>query len=585
MLKFRHCILFFFLTLSCFSSLNSIGQESFGAAIESAQSDSEKIRLLLQKGDELFAKDPESSYPLYEQAASLAMAIGQKKELAKSLYYRGLADFESGRYYGAIAWMNHSRMVEGAAIPDKDLDRWIDSAMVLTGQSTRDFDLLWDGLEESIVVPTSSEWLTTSNDTLNRGMNQLKSAFGLYHQGFIDSASIYLDSCRLAEKLFKPNQQLLFYVLNYQINRIYAPCKSLEYAQKIFTSLRVNDMHWLIPSFLRNWKTCGIQCTGFIDLPVEALWCSDSLWKSGVEVEEAELLHVGNWLSKTTDLMSRRELDASAQLLPKKRIPAYIILGSLILIIVVLIILLVRKKNLPQVKPEVPVKVEEAKPIPVVDDSKKDLELKKRETEISRARALIEKQEMEFGIYADELRGVVVNALVQSRQRLDQLAREAGQSFPVEKYMQVGNEINRSVQILRNFSADFEATGSLIENLRNCAETFGLYRIPIQVQVIGTPKKMDSLRERILFRAMRELMSNAVRHSNATEIKLIIHYTDRECELILTDNGQGFDVNKSVQQGSGLQVVVARLTFIRSELDIESKPEGGTRINIKSRIS
>lgn len=105
------------------------------------------------------------------------------------------------------------------------------------------------------------------------------------------------------------------------------------------------------------------------------------------------------------------------------------------------------------------------------------------------------------------------------------------------------------------------------------------------LSVTGEPFTLDQQKELILFRTVQEALNNALKHSGATEAQVILHYYDKGLEVIIRDNGKGFDrvaVEKDPERGSGLRNMQNRTRMIGGELSIEGN--SGTEIQIRLPI-
>jgi len=90
-----------------------------------------------------------------------------------------------------------------------------------------------------------------------------------------------------------------------------------------------------------------------------------------------------------------------------------------------------------------------------------------------------------------------------------------------------------------------------------------------------------------LFLAIKEALSNAAKHANATEIHLDLWAEDDRLCLTVVDDGRGFVaplLNSRVQPssfGNGLANMRQRVAALGGELEITSTPRQGTKINVR----
>lgn len=78
-----------------------------------------------------------------------------------------------------------------------------------------------------------------------------------------------------------------------------------------------------------------------------------------------------------------------------------------------------------------------------------------------------------------------------------------------------------------------------------------------------------------------ELLNNILKHSEADHASLTINESDGHLQIVITDNGKGFDVGKSRRsEGFGLTQIRARIMNMSGKFQIDSKPGHGTTIAI-----
>jgi PAS domain S-box-containing protein len=96
--------------------------------------------------------------------------------------------------------------------------------------------------------------------------------------------------------------------------------------------------------------------------------------------------------------------------------------------------------------------------------------------------------------------------------------------------------------------------------------------------------------ETTCFRIGQEALTNVARHAKATFVEIGLHATNHELELVVRDNGAGFD---SAQMGSsemrrkhfGLVSMSERANLAGGKLDVESAPGQGTRLRVTLPIT
>lgn len=91
-----------------------------------------------------------------------------------------------------------------------------------------------------------------------------------------------------------------------------------------------------------------------------------------------------------------------------------------------------------------------------------------------------------------------------------------------------------------------------------------------------------------IFRIIQECLNNVIKHSEATECFVQIQCIDKICQIIVKDNGKGFDMQKYLlnpteYRGMGLTGIQERVKLLNGKLAIKS--EKGTVVNISISLS
>lgn len=103
----------------------------------------------------------------------------------------------------------------------------------------------------------------------------------------------------------------------------------------------------------------------------------------------------------------------------------------------------------------------------------------------------------------------------------------------------------------------------------------------ISITVTGMERRLEGHVEITVFRAVQELLNNARRHSQATQIQVLFDLSEDRLLAVVEDNGSGFGVEEALDNGGsrtiGLSTIRERIEMLGGELNIESSPGQGTR--------
>jgi signal transduction histidine kinase len=89
--------------------------------------------------------------------------------------------------------------------------------------------------------------------------------------------------------------------------------------------------------------------------------------------------------------------------------------------------------------------------------------------------------------------------------------------------------------------------------------------------------------ERAAYRIVQEALTNVARHAHATACSVTLQRRDERLEIIVEDNGRGFDTRdlERPQRGLGLLGVTERVAYLNGIMSIASEPGQGTRLCIE----
>ena len=96
--------------------------------------------------------------------------------------------------------------------------------------------------------------------------------------------------------------------------------------------------------------------------------------------------------------------------------------------------------------------------------------------------------------------------------------------------------------------------------------------------------RLENDKEVVLYRAVCELINNAIRHSGASRIEIELNRHEKIVTLQFYDNGRGFDtstLNRDEATGMGLSNIETRVKTVEGVFIIESNPGKGTSALIK----
>ncbi len=97
-------------------------------------------------------------------------------------------------------------------------------------------------------------------------------------------------------------------------------------------------------------------------------------------------------------------------------------------------------------------------------------------------------------------------------------------------------------------------------------------------------RKLSSEVRHHLLLVAQEVLTNALKHSHATEVALHVEWSDDRLVLRIQDNGVGLADAPTRRFGNGLQNIRHRVREIGGEFDLENQPGGGLRAQVALRL-
>lgn len=98
------------------------------------------------------------------------------------------------------------------------------------------------------------------------------------------------------------------------------------------------------------------------------------------------------------------------------------------------------------------------------------------------------------------------------------------------------------------------------------------------------PARLDMELRQNLWMIYKEMVTNAVRHSGAGRLDVIMQYEHGVLTLVVQDDGEGLD-EETVEKGNGLNNIRKRADAINAELELTSESSLGTRWKLTCKVS
>ena len=102
-------------------------------------------------------------------------------------------------------------------------------------------------------------------------------------------------------------------------------------------------------------------------------------------------------------------------------------------------------------------------------------------------------------------------------------------------------------------------------------------KVSFKYQVTALPKKI----EEHIFRIVQELISNTLRHAQASYLDVHLYQTETELQLKVADNGRGFHLDDVDELSYGLRNVKERVEDMAGTVQLMTAPKQGLAVDIR----
>ena len=218
----------------------------------------------------------------------------------------------------------------------------------------------------------------------------------------------------------------------------------------------------------------------------------------------------------------------------------------------------------------------------------KELELKlcreKLEQQEILAEAIIQAERRERANLGHELHDNVNQVLTTARLYLDMIKpTDEHNTGILDKTREfIADAINE----IRNISKEMvlpalkkELLSDSICELLDDIKATGLYNISFAHEDVSKADMPEGKRI-ALFRIMQEQLKNIIKHSHARNIQVSLCITASQAELVIKDDGAGFDLAKK-RKGIGLSNIYDRVKLYKGSVDLTTAPGKGCQLVVR----
>ncbi len=203
--------------------------------------------------------------------------------------------------------------------------------------------------------------------------------------------------------------------------------------------------------------------------------------------------------------------------------------------------------------------------------------------------AVLRTEEKTRANFSKELHDGLGPLLSSAKISLSALARQemdASRKEIFDNTLYVVEEAVRSLrEISNNLSPHVLADFGLARGIQNFIDrSAALHNVKMSFATNLKGNRYDTDIEVIMYRVVCELVTNSLKHSGCSEIRLSLSTSGDELELQYSDNGRGFNPQAVMDCGMGLSNINSRINTLNGALDIVSSKGKGMRASVKVNV-
>ncbi|GEN65944.1 tetratricopeptide repeat-containing sensor histidine kinase [Chryseobacterium rhizosphaerae] len=216
------------------------------------------------------------------------------------------------------------------------------------------------------------------------------------------------------------------------------------------------------------------------------------------------------------------------------------------------------------------------------------MEKEKQNSKISTLTALLEGQEQERGRLARDLHDGLGGLLSGTKLQLSSLDPHKSESIEHEiskSITQIDGAVEELRRVAHNLMPDLLMKYGLEVAIQEFASRVSNSTLEIHTEFINYTNSISEEKQLILYRIIQELVNNAIKHADTSEIIIQISEEENVLNLTVEDNGKGFDLTGlNVRKTAGFHNIESRVQFLKGTMNITSEQNIGTSIELQIPI-
>lgn len=133
---------------------------------------------------------------------------------------------------------------------------------------------------------------------------------------------------------------------------------------------------------------------------------------------------------------------------------------------------------------------------------------------------------------------------------------------------------------------NFLLKSGIASDIRSFIEKIDEHTLKIKLETKGFKEQLEFNEEVILYRVIQELINNVIKHANANELYLLLERSESYINVVLSDNGNGFNYKEVINKGGlGLKNIAVRINYLKGQITFSANQPKGTKVHIQIPVA
>lgn len=181
---------------------------------------------------------------------------------------------------------------------------------------------------------------------------------------------------------------------------------------------------------------------------------------------------------------------------------------------------------------------------------------------------------------------MMANVLLRSG-LIEKTAREKGIEAAIKELGDLKVTVRNALSEVRRIIYDLRPMAlddlGIIPTLKKYISTIMDYNVGVYINFTssGNEDRIPSDYEIAIFRLVQECINNALKHGQSKEINVKIEWTKKDINIVVKDDGVGFDTSQKKERSFGLMGMRERIDLLEGQMKIHSIIGNGTIVIFK----